>query len=506
MTRLERLAYYRDVLLKAADKSSEHVRLVKRNLAQTDLFFLLLFICKRRDLNGDFFYERCNEVQADPNGRLDLWAREHGKSSLITFGLSLQDILNDPEVTIGIFSFNRPTAKAFLRQIKLEMERNDDLKALFPDILWADPKAESPKWSEDEGIIVKRKGNPKESTVEAWGLVDAQPTSKHFQIMVYDDVVTIDSVTGPEMMKKVSTAWELSRNLTKEGGVSRYIGTRYHTNDAYKTIIDRRAAIQRIYAGTRDGTENGEPYLWTRERLKEKRREMGPYTFAAQILQDPTADNKQGFKIDWLRYHNIGGDARNLNKYILVDPANAKKKESDYTAMGVIGLGADGNYYLVDGIRDRLNLRERGDALFALHRRWRPMGVGYEQYGMQSDIQYLQERMNDENYRFDIKPLGGHVAKQDRIKGLVPVFEASRFLLPETLYKTDYEGRVIDLVQQFINEEYTAFPVGLHEDFFDMLARILDADLNAIWPKPDVVPDRYAAPRRKKRPQSAWAA
>jgi hypothetical protein len=36
-------------------------------------------------------------------------------------------------------------------------------------VLWADPVKESPKWSEDEGIVVKRKGNPKEATVEAWG-------------------------------------------------------------------------------------------------------------------------------------------------------------------------------------------------------------------------------------------------------------------------------------------------------------------------------------------------
>jgi len=53
-------------------------------------------------------------VQAAPNGYLDLWGREHGKSSLITFGLTIQDILNDPEITVGIFSYSRPIAKAFL--------------------------------------------------------------------------------------------------------------------------------------------------------------------------------------------------------------------------------------------------------------------------------------------------------------------------------------------------------------------------------------------------------
>jgi len=35
---------------------------------------------------------------------------------------------------------------------------------------WQNPQKESPKWSEDDGLIVKRKGNPRESTREAWGL------------------------------------------------------------------------------------------------------------------------------------------------------------------------------------------------------------------------------------------------------------------------------------------------------------------------------------------------
>ena len=44
-----------------------------------------------------------------------------------------------------------------------------------------------------------------------------------------------------------------------------------------------------------------------------------------------------------------------LSRYILVDPASEKKKDNDYTAMVVIGLGADDNYYILDIVRDRLN-------------------------------------------------------------------------------------------------------------------------------------------------------
>ena len=103
-----------------------------RWLAKNDLFFLLVYACKRPDMDRDWLYDRCREVQASPNGHLDLWAREHYKSTTITFGLSIQDILNDPEVTIGIFSHTRPIAKDFLKQIKTEFEQNQFLKDLFP--------------------------------------------------------------------------------------------------------------------------------------------------------------------------------------------------------------------------------------------------------------------------------------------------------------------------------------------------------------------------------------
>lgn len=476
-----------------------------RTLCQTDLFFLLRYVCKRADMENDWIFDRCREVQASPDGHLDLWAREHYKSTILTFGMTVQDILNDPDLTFGIFSHTRPIAKGFLRQIKRELEGNEWLKALFPEILFANPKAESPKWSEDDGIIVKRRSNPKEATVEAWGLVDGQPTSKHFSRMLYDDVVTRESVTSPEMINKTTEAWELSLNLGAKGGKARYAGTRYHFNDTYSEIIRRGSAPLRIHAATDDGTMDGNPVLLTREELRIKRRDQGPFTFSAQQLLNPIADDTQGFKSDWINYYTQTGDGAGFNKYILVDPANEKKKSSDYTSMVVIGLGLDENYYILDAIRDRLNLTERADALFSLHKRWKPQRVGYERYGIMSDIQHIKDRQNRENYRFDIVELGGKLSKVDRIRRLIPMFETGRVYFPETIYRTDYEGKVVELVQTFIEQEYKAFPVGLHDDMLDAISRILDEEMFLTWPKPVQEPDRY---RRKFRNQTkgSWQA
>lgn len=502
LSRLETIERYKQLTSAAIARGIE--RETERELAKTDLFYLLTVILGRKDINHDWLFARCREVEAAPDGYLDLWAREHYKSTAITYGLTIRDILRDPEITVGIFSFNRPTAKRFLRQIKVEFESNDKLKALFPDILWDNPNRDAPKWSEDDGIVVRRQGNPKESTIEAYGLVDAQPTSAHYKLMVYDDVVTGESVTNEDMIGKVTRGWETSRNLTARGGATRYIGTRWHYADTYKVILERGAAVERRHPATFDGTEHGEPVLMSRELLAEKRRDMGPYVFGAQMLLDPSADRKQGFREEWIKYYQSGGDYARMNKYILCDPANAKGKNSDYTAFGVIGLAEDDNYYLLDLVRDRLSLKERGDVLFALHRHWKPRGVGYERYGMMADIDYFKERMADENYRFEVTEVGGQVPKPERIRRMIPVFEAGRFLLPETLIKVDYEGKHVELVSAFLDGEYRPFPVGLHDDIFDMISRIWD--IATVWPKAVVRDERYVRSRARPRAPSFMAA
>lgn len=470
-----------------------------RYLCRTDLFFLLRVALGRADMEHQWLYERCLEVQATPDNCLDLWSREHYKSTIITFGKTIQDILAshgdgalvEREVTVGIFSHTRPIAKDFLKQIKRELEGNERLLEWFPDILYKNPMREAPKWSEDEGIIVKRKSNPRESTVEAWGLVDSQPIGKHFSLLVYDDVVTRDSINTPEMILKTMEMLELSYNLGARGGSRRFIGTRYHFNDPYATLMARGTVTPRIKPATEDGTFNGKPVFLTAQALLEKRRDMGEYTFSCQMLQNPVADETQGFKREWLKYHN-GLDANSvtgMNVYILVDPANSKRKYSDYTSMWVIALGRDQNFYVVDMIRDRMNLTQRVRQYMVWHQKYKPVrngGFRIEKYGMMADIEALKAAQEAENYRFEVTEVGGQMPKEDRIRRLMAPMEQGRFYFPHSLYYTGADGRSNDLVKIFIEEEYRAFPVSRHDDMLDSLARILEPDLPLIFPKGEV--------------------
>lgn len=475
-----------------------------RQLAERDLFFFIRFVLNREDIEKPWLFARCREWQKENDGIADTWAREHYKSSIGTHGGILWGLIQDCERTYGILSFTRPIAKGFLRQLKTECETNPTLHELWPRIFWKDPRREAPKWSEDDGLVVKRSGNPKEASVEAWGIVDGQPTSKHFTDLDYEDPVTVDSVRTPGMIRKTLDAIRLSFNLGTEHGRRRLRGTIWHYADPVLELIKDGVFRQRKYTATYDGTETGEPVIWTREHLADRIRELGPYHTACQLFLNPRQANMEGFREEWLRYWKADRTT-GLNLYILCDPASSKKRDSDYTVFWVVGLGSDRNYYAVNMLRDRLSLTQRANVLFRWHQQYRPVNVGYERYGMQADIEHYQDRMDRDNYRFTITPLAGPLSKPERIGRLVAPFSAGRIWLPESLPYTQYDGERLDLVRVFVSDEFKAHPFEAHDDMLDALARVLDDDLAAAFPSGDAIdPLRISRPDDEQYDPLRW--
>lgn len=489
-------------------------------LGRNDRYYLLTRILHRFDAVNPWLYARCREIEADPDGYLDLWAREHYKSTIITFAGCIQEMARDPEITIGVFSFNKPTAKKFLAQIKLELETNRDLQAIYPDVFYPDPRNQSPKWSEDKGLVIRRAGNPKEATLEAHGLVDGQPTGAHFSLRVYDDVVVPASVSTPEQVKKTTLAWELSDNLGARGadGMKRawHVGTRYSFADTYQEIIDKNALKTRIYPATDNGLADGNPVFLTPQAWAQLKTKQGPATIACQQLMNPAAGNEAMFRKEWLTFIDIRPST--LNVYIMCDPANSKKKDSDNTAMAVVGIDAGGNKYLLDGYRHKMGLRERWLALRGLRKVWmntpgvQMVKVGYERYGMQADLEYFEEQMQADKEAFEIIELNwvreGGQSKDDRVQRLQPDFMGKKFYLAMVCqrkdatgaivpYETanqkkvreggqgfrvfspvrrkDHEGNAYSLNKGFI-EEFLPYPFSAKKDLIDATSRIYDMD------------------------------
>ena len=482
-----------------------------RWLCRNDLYYLLVKVCKRTDMIHSWVYERCREVEREPDGFLDLWSREHFKSSIITFGKTLQDILINPEITIGIFSENATLAGKFLGQIKRELEENKVLQNAFPDIIYDNPSQQSPMWNND-GITVKRKGNPKEPTIEAQGLLSLR-VGAHYGLMIYDDIITMNSVSSPEMVQKINDYFEVSLSQSKEGGKKRYIGTRYAYSDTYAMIMDRDIAQQRIYTATDDGTPTGKPVLFTEEYWGAKKRENSVYNLSCQYLQNPQAGGEKIFDVGLIQTYEVR--PYKLNVAIVVDPANSMKKGSANTAMLVIGIGANNRKYLLDGYCHKMSLADRWMCLKTLYKKWRSdpgvnnLTVGYEKYGTGNvDLDYFREQFKKEpnTTRFVITELAsamnGSSRKRDRIERIQPDLIYSNLFLPyptdtdnltksqrlalqdnsfyrisQKIRRADETRKIYDLCDIFVNE-LDSYPYGKLVDCIDGFSRVYDLGLS----------------------------
>lgn len=485
-----------------------------RALCLIDRYYLLVKVCKRTDMIHNWIYARCREVERDPDGYIDLWSREHYKSSVITFGGVIQRILQDPEITICIFSHTGSIASDFLRNIKYELENNDVLKKAFPDILWEHPEKEASQWSVEGGLTVRRKGNTKEATLESSGLVDGMPTSKHYKLRLYDDIVTDKSVSTPEQIAKTTAAYSLSQALGCEGGVEQMVGTRYSYADTYAWALERKALVPRVHPATENGMQDGALVLFTKDRWKDLLLKSTDSDVACQYLLDPLSGQNRMFHVEDLTPYEVRPES--LSVYILVDPARSKKKDSNKTAMIVLGLDLTMNKYLLDGMNHRMDLKERWENLARLYMRWKVtpgvqiVKVGYEAFGAQADMDYFHEQMLLPNRpSFEIVelmwPREGLGSKTDRVQRLVPDCKSHKIFLPyptdekrltknqlrmkssgydyrisAKIRRKDEHGQAYDLTEQ-LRMQFHFFPFGGDKDAIDAMARIYDME-----PRPPV--------------------
>jgi hypothetical protein len=217
--------------------------------------------------------------------------------------------------------------------------------------------------------------------------------------------------------------------------------------DTYGIIMERNAAKPRIYPATDDGTLKGKLVLLSDKRWGEIQRTQKS-TISAQMLLNPLAGNEATFDMQWLKTFEVFPSI--MNVYILCDPSKGSNSTSDRTAIAVVGVDTAANKYLIDGYRHRMKLSQRWTYLKQLEEKWRNhpgvqnVRVGYEQYGMQSDLETIQENMLREKRFFNIEELGsprqGPKAKNNRIERLEPDIRSGRFKFPAAVWHPDFNG------------------------------------------------------------------
>ena len=324
-----------------------------RALILDDLWFVVYFVMRpwaddagRALVNHPFVVSACREVEQGPKDfTLDVYAREHFKSTIITKAETIQFILANPDSATGIFSHTRPAAKKFMDSIRGVFNTSELVRTCFPDVVWANCERDAPLWS-DEGLILKRSSTRSEPTVSAWGLIEGMPIGAHFERRVYDDISTEDMAESTDQMEKVKTKFDSSQNLGKEGGHHRVIGTFYHHNDPLVYIRGKKnfrgepAYHYRLKPATVDGTATGRPVLQSQKRIDELKLTR---TFAHQQLCNPTPTSDQRLNFEFMNRVSRAFVPKGLFRMMLIDQAgdqasNVKKEGGDSWAIGIIGI------------------------------------------------------------------------------------------------------------------------------------------------------------------------
>lgn len=264
-------------------------------------------------------------------------------------------------------------------------------------------------------------------------------------------------------------------------------------------VIAIQALAERDEGWRKEG-ESFWPERWSAEDLQAIR-SADATVWESSYQQHPTVGGGCWFDTNWLQFYKelTPRQISQLNTYILVDPALSKHRKADYTTIWVVGTGEDRNFYWLELIRQRLDPSERAAEIFRLHRKHRPIGVGYEEYGLQSDASALREKMEREHYRFVITELGRsgqwhNLAKPDRIRSLITIAKNGRLWLPDP----DLRGRderVVKTIRDFMNREWAKYPAVDYDDILDVMSRINDPGMNITFPMPS----------QTEIPETRWA-
>jgi len=456
-----------------------------RSLILNDLWAIVFFVMGIEKANHPFVVNRCRMVENGPKDKtLDVWAREHWKSVILTQAETIQEILKNPEICHVIFSYKKPKAEDFLSAIKQTLE-TEFLKTVFPDILYTKPETQSPSWSLQGGITVRRKASSrKERTVEAYGLVEGMPTGSHFDRRIYDDAETFDLAKNPEQLSSLIQAYEMSRNLGVIGGTERVIGTFYshfglltHLRDKVD-IHGEKVFKTRIIPATKDGTRDGVPVYLTQAQLDEKKMDA---TFQSQQLCNPTPESE--LKLDFRLLKSIEPKLipRNVVKFMVIDQAGGDetgKKSTDLWSYACIGVEpcidevGQSNVYILDLEATKMSHSEGIDGIVRMYLRNGVIDqVGVEKVGLSSTEMHITNALRARGRRVSLESGNLKMLKPAGRSKILRIEMALQWPLNngKLYYSTSIQQRYIDVLA----EEMGKFPFH-HVDILDCIAYVYD--------------------------------
>lgn len=354
--------------------------------AETDLLKFIKLVAPSRIL-GKCHVElvRWWTRQDAKSHQMVLLPRDHQKSALVAYRVAWE-ITKDPTLTVLYISSTSGLAEKQLKFIK-DILTCAQYRRYWPEMVNED-EGKREKWTEKEIMLdhPKRKEEGiRDSTVFTAGLTTSI-TGLHCNICVLDDVVVRENAYTTEGRKKVADQYSLLSSIETADAREWIVGTRYHPNDLYGTLIDVTEDVhdeqgnivtsrrvyevhQRQVEDIGDGTGN---FLWPRTQrgdgkwfgfntsilARKKATYLDKTQYYAQYYNNPNSPGEEAISSDNFQYYNRDHlqrrdgswyySGRALSVYSAIDFAFSLRDKADFTALAVIGVDYDGNIYILD--------------------------------------------------------------------------------------------------------------------------------------------------------------
>lgn len=434
-------------------------------------WFFIMVVLQWKGLDETFHYELCNFMEKQGDSKLVLCPRGHLKSTICTVAYPLWRALHDPDCRVLLANYKLDNAKSFLLQIRQELVNNELLTYVYRKVI---PDTKKVRWNETS-ITLRRTSNPKEATFEVTG-VGGEITGRHYDIILFDDIVGPENVGTLEQLNKLRNWWNQMQAILEPGGDQILVGTRWHFADLYGYIMENLSNQFEIFHRSVFKAD-GSP-LWRKKfkpemlvRIEERMAtdpRQGRALWVAQYLNQVIDEATASFKRAKLQHFSDNDLPRELGISIVLDPAISDKQSADRSALTVRGVDKDNNWYVLEVWAERgVEPNALIDKLFELYLKWNEkwpvQAVAIETIAYQKALIFaLNDEMAKRNLYLPLVEISSHrQSKELRIKSLIPRWNMGHIYLRNPMQSSDQTDVLMD--------EIFRFPKSEHDDCLDSL-------------------------------------
>lgn len=278
--------------------------------------------------------------------------RGHNKSTLLSLGYALFRAAKGHSRYVVIISDSSAQAADHVGNIFKELLENDKLLAAYPHLALPDPehyKQKKVKRVASDFITVG--GVRFTGKGAGMGLRGMRYGNRRPDLILVDDLENDDNVRTPEQREKLKS-WFLksvSNLFGASGGQLVVVGTILHRKSLLAWLLSGEGPgryVKRLYRAIKEDGTPLWPGAWDKEKLEQKRLEIGSRAFSSEFLNEPVDEGSTLWKEAWISANRRDVHPELKRLAVAVDPSASGNGDTCGIVAG--GFGEDGHGYTLE--------------------------------------------------------------------------------------------------------------------------------------------------------------